>query len=277
MDHFILNNGIEIPKLVLGSFNIKNRETMQDMINSAISCGITAFDTSPSYGSEGILGEALQAVSVNRQDVFLSDKIDGIQMATSNGDIERFVDVSLEKLKTDYIDLLLVHWPFEQYLTKTWQSMVRLRDIGKVRSIGLCNIDKNKYIQLKEITDIAIPNVIQIELSPLRTAERDVNFFKDQGICVEAYSPLCRMIPAIRENVVLQEIANKYHRTLSQIILRWHLERQVIPVFTSTKEQRIRENADILHFSLNPDDISIINELDENFKLYPESFGCPGY
>lgn len=277
MNNLLMNNGLTIPSLMLGSFNIHDPVTIREMVSSALSCGIIGFDTSPSYGSEGILGQALKDLSIERTNIFITDKIDGIQMFESKGSIERYVDESLNKLQTEYLDLLLIHWPFEKYIYNTWKHMIAIREQGMVRSIGLCNIGKRKLEQLDKILEIAIPNVIQIEISPLRTAIQDVEFFQNKGIIVEAYSPMCRMIPEIRNNQILQEIANKHGRTISQIILRWHLDRNIIPVFTSTKSQRIKENSDIFDFYLDEKEILMINHLNQDYKLFPESFGCPGY
>ncbi len=277
MEFFELSNGIKMPRMVLGSFNIGNQGIMNDMIRAAFDQGVSAFDTSPSYGSEGLLGNALQASGICREKVLLSDKIDGWQMCKSNGEIEKYLDASLAALKTDYIDLLLIHWPFPKYIVPTWKCMEKLYKKGKVRSIGLCNMNARVYLEFMK-NDIEIkPHVIQNEISPFYTDSDSVQLFLGEGIAVEAYSPLCRMIPDIRTNEVLNTLSEKYGRSIAQIILRWHIERGIIPVFTSSKPNRIVENTSIWDFSIEKADVELISSLNRHYKIFPESFGCPGY
>lgn len=277
MEWVPLSNGVMMPKAILGSFNVSDQSTINDMVNTAILEGLTGFDTSPSYGSERILGNALRHAGVSRKHIFLTDKIDAWQMYKGNGNIEQYVDKSLEDLNTDYLDLLLIHWPFQKYLENTWKSFERLYEKGVVRSIGLCNMNIRTYIDFTRKDVRVLPHVVQIELSPLRTANEDLTMFSGAGIIVEAYSPLGRMVPEIKNNSVLLKLAKKYNKSIPQIILRWHLERNVIPVFTSTKPSRIKENVEIFSFNLESSDVDMITALNQNYKIFPESYGCPGY
>ena len=277
MERVSLSNGITMPKAVLGSFNVSDQSVIDDMVKTAISAGITGFDTSPSYGSERILGNALLHAGVPREQVFLSDKIDGWQMYRGNGCIEHYVEKSMKDLNTDYLDLLLIHWPFPEYLESTWKSFEQLYEQGIVHSIGLCNMNTRTYKDFLRKDVKILPHVVQIELSPLRTANSDLALFLEAGIVVEAYSPLGRMVQEIRNNSVLLELSKKYGRSIAQIILRWHIERNVVPVFTSTKPSRIRENVEMFGFSLEKSDVDKITALDQNYKIFPESYGCPGY
>jgi len=277
MEYLTLNNGIVLPKIILGSFNVNNKNIMHEMIKTAVLEGETGFDTSPSYGNEQILGDALLNAQIERQDLFISDKIDGLQMFELNGEIEKHVDASLKKLNTTYLDLLLIHWPFEKYISGTWKSMERLYKNRKVLSIGLCNVDVRTFSQFLKNDIEILPHVIQIEISPFRTANEDIRMFQNKGIVVQAYSPLCRMIKEIRESNILLEIAKKYNKSVAQVILRWHLDRNVVPVFTSSKPSRIKENLDIFDFHLETEEIQNINSLNKDYKIFPESFGCPGY
>lgn len=277
VEYVLLSNGLKMPRAILGSFNISDQKIINEMIRTALAAGVTGFDTSPSYGSEKILGKALEDSGISRKKIFLTDKIDGWQMYKGNGDIEKYVDESLCQLGTNYIDLLLIHWPLQKYLYQTWKSMEDLYMKGRVRAIGLCNVNARIYTNfLKD--DIRIkPHAIQIEISPFRTANEDIKLFQDEGILVEAYSPLCRMIPEIRENAVLKKIAEAYHKSVPQIILRWHIERGIVPVFTSSKPQRIIENLEMFNFEMLREDIDKITALNIDYKIFPESYGCPGY
>lgn len=277
MEFFGLPNGVIMPKMVLGSFNIGDQHTMNEMIATAIQQGVNAFDTSPSYGSEAILGSAIKAQGIKREEILLTDKVDGWQMYESDGEVERYLDVSLKALQIDYVDLLLIHWPFERYITKTWNCMERMYRKGKVRAIGLCNMNVRTYQDFREKGIEIKPHVIQNEISPFRTDIDSTLFFQNEGIAVEAYSPLCRMIPDIKFDMVLNSLAKKYGKSIAQIILRWDIERGIIPVFTSSKPQRISENTNIWDFEMEKEDVDRISALNRDYKIFPESFGCPGY
>ncbi len=277
MEYCKLSNGMKLPKMVLGSFNISSQDALLEMVKTALAQGVNAFDTAPSYGSEEILGNALKYLGIARNEVFISNKVDGWQMYENLGEIEMYLDISLRKLKTDFVDLLLVHWPFPKYLLSTWNCMEKLYKKGKVRAIGLCNIDVRTYRKfIAEGIEIK-PHIIQNEISPFNADIASTQLFFNEGIVVEAYSPLCRMIQDIRSNEILNELAKKYNKSIAQIILRWHIERGIVPVFTSSKAQRIVENTTIWDFSIDNNDVEQITSLDRHYKIFPESFGCPGY
>jgi diketogulonate reductase-like aldo/keto reductase len=276
-----LNNGTNIPSIILGSFQVKNLQIMLDMIETAISAGGFGFDTSPSYGTERILSIALHKVTrkegILRNQLFIADKIDGWQMFKGNGDVENYVDQSLQVMELDYFDLLLVHWPFEKYLYNTWKCFERMYKRGKIKSIGICNINSRILDKLVADGITVLPHVIQNEISPIRTCVEEITYFQNMGITVEAYSPLCRMIEPIKESETLRNIAEKNNRSIAQVILRWHIQRGIIPIFTSTKPERVKSNFDVFDFELTDSDIKKINALNQDYKIFPESYGCPGY
>lgn len=277
MEYISLNNGVCMPKMMLGSFNISEQKIINNMVSTALAEDVNGFDTSPSYGSEEILGKALQNTGINRKKVFISDKIDIWQMYEGKGEIRKYVEKSLKDLKTDYLDLLLIHWPFRRYLLETWKSFESLYEQKLVRSIGLCNVNSRVYSEFMQNRINIEPQVIQVEISPLRTINQDLELFFKTDVVVEAYSPLCRMVPQVKDNMILQMLAKKYDKSIPQIILRWHLERGVVPVFTSSKPERIRENVEVFNFKLEQSDIKLITSLNANYKIFPESYGCPGY
>ncbi len=264
-----------IPDMMLGTFNIASADTMRAMVAAALDANVTGFDTAPSYGSESLLGASL--AGIDRSSVFIADKIDPMQMYRSDGDVEAYLDAGLKRLKTDYLDLALIHWPFKKYLHSTWSCLCRMRNKGKVRYIGICNLDARTYGEFCAANKHQKPDFIQIEISPFRQAAEDVALFRQDSVMVESYSPLCRMIKDIREDPLLLELAAKYGRSVAQIILRWHLDRGLIPVFTSSKADRVKSNADIRGFSLEPGDMAAITGLERDYKIFPESLGCPGY
>jgi diketogulonate reductase-like aldo/keto reductase len=197
-------------------------------------------------------------------------------MCKTNGKIEKYFDDILKSLRLDYLDCLLVHWPFEKYLENTWKTFEKLYVQGKVRSIGLCNIDRDKFKSFASKVVIT-PQIVQNEISPAHSSRDDVEYFKANGVLVQAYSPLCRMLPFIKENKELQRLGEKYNKSIPQIILRWHYERGVAPVFTSSKPSRIVDNTDIFDFSLTSDEVELVTNQNIDYKIFLESFGCPEY
>lgn len=275
------NIKLKIPKIMVGTFKVDNNERMNNMVKASLKCGCFGFDTSPSYGTEEYLGISLQEnkeLYKNREQLFISTKIDGMQMCTTNGRVDKFVMESLKKLKLDYIDLLLIHWPFENYMENTWNTMEKLYELGIVKSIGICNVNQRimkKFIE-QGVFKKHFPQVVQNEISPLRTCEEELNFYKNINVVVQAYSPLCRMNERIRKSEKLKLLSEKYEKDIGQIILRWHIDRDVIPIFTSTKPERIKSNLDIFDFSLEDKDIKLINSMNQDYKIFLESYGCPG-
>ncbi len=144
---------IDVPHIMLGSSQVPSQVVMDNMIFSAVENGCRGFDTSPSNGTENMLGKSLdvckEKYGLSREDYFISDKIDGIQIYKSKGKIEEYVLQSIEKLKSEYLDLVLIHWPFTKYFDTTWNSLVELKDKGVIRNIGLCNVTGSKYEELQ--------------------------------------------------------------------------------------------------------------------------------
>lgn len=270
---------MKIPSLIFGTFQCQDTNKLASLVHSAYESGIVGFDTSPSYQTEEILGHALSKLMsekrINRDSLFLQDKIDGWQMEDSKGDITLFVEESLRKMKIDYLDVLFVHWPFPEYLVKTWLTMAKLKEKGIIRHVGLSNVRVRHLNQMIADTGI-LPDVIQIERHPLRTCIEEIDYCQQHNISIEAYSPLCRMDERLLKSTILNDIAKKYNKNIGQVILRWHFDSGIIPVFTSHNIKRIEENCNLFDFSLSNTEISEINKLNLNFKIFVESVCCPG-
>lgn len=266
-------------KLIFGTFQNGNSNTFYDLVKAAYENGINTFDTSPSYGTENLLGESIRGLiiekKIKRGDVVIQDKIDGWQMQETNGKVIKHIKDSILKLGLDYIDVLFIHWPFPDYTIETWRTFAEAKKMGLVKKIGLCNVRKRHIEKLVKVTGIA-PEIIQIERHPLRICSEDIQYFIDKGITVQAYSPVCRMDNRLKESSILKDISQKYNKTIGQIILRWHLDTGTIPVFMTNKISRLKENVDLYDFSLSEKDIESINSLDINYKIFVESVCCPG-
>lgn len=270
---------MKIPSIIFGTFQYQSIEELEPIIKCAYENGIIGFDTSPSYNTEEMLGEAIEKLiavkEIKRQNLFIQDKIDGWQMEETKGKIAPHVDNSLQKLRCDYIDALFIHWPFPDYLEETWESFAKLKALGKVKYIGLSNVRERHTKKLIDETGIR-PNIVQIERHPLRVCRNDVAYFHSEGINIEAYSPVCRMDKRLVASDVLKNIAYKYNKSIGQVILRWHIDTGVVPVFMTRKENRIKENVDVFDFHLTNEDIDSISSLDVNYKIFVESVCCPG-
>ncbi len=265
--------------LILGS-GVSSRKDLAGLIEvcrAALTNGIRSFDTAPSYKTEEILCSALRVcvdeLGLKREDLKIQTKIDPIQMY--NGNVDVYFKNKLKTLNLEYIDVLLIHWPVRNYLERTWESLLRLKEESYVRKIGICNL---RVEHLEELGERGIiPEILQIERHPLNTFTEEADYCRKHHIMLQDYSPLCKMHPRIKDNPKLQKIAEKHHRDIGQIVLRWHIDTGVTPVFTSTKPTRVALYSHIDDFSLDDEEIEIISSLNVNHKLYLESLVCPGF
>lgn len=262
-----------------GASSVKNKKDLKLLITEAILDEIMSFDTAPSYGTEAILGECLSEcineLNLQRHQLFIQTKIDAWQMMESKQKIKSFVLTALEKLKVEYLDSLLIHWPVPECFEKTWEVFVELKQDGLVKNIGVCNV---RLRQLLSYLEMGVkPDIVQIERNPLRICEKEVQYCKDHDIWIQAYSPLCKMHDDIKSSMVLSALAQKYERNIGQIVMRWHIETGVTPVFTSTKSTRIKEYSSLFDFSLERKEVEKINMMNKDYKMFLEACACPGF
>ena len=267
-NHLILGSGLS---------SCKDYDGLLKVCRVALSHNIRHFDTAPSYRTEVLLSEAVQNsakdLGLHRDDYLIQTKIDPIQMY--NGEVEEYFKNKLKEMRLEYIDALLIHWPIFNYLEDTWDSMINLKEKGYAKSIGICNL---RIAHLKELKSKGIvPEILQIERHPLNTFQEEVLYCKENDINIQDYSPLCKMHSRIKNNESLIAIAEKYHCSIGQIVLKWHIDTGAVPVFTSTKPERVIEYSKLEHFSLNNEEIEKISSLNCNHKMYLESLICPGF
>lgn len=279
MKKVVTYNGLHIPTLLTGTYQCKGFARLTKIVKTCIQFGIFGFDTAPSYGTERLLGKVLRKsikdFKIDREDLFISTKIDSWQMQDSDGKVEFYVDNVLKKMNLDYLDQLLIHWPIPEYFEKTWKNFINIYKSGKAKLIGVSNV-RIRHLQ-RIMGDELIPMVIQNERHPLWIDEKTLDFCKKNEIVYEAYSPVGQMKQQIRNADILHKLASKYDKTIGQIIMRWHLDSGSIPVFKTTKPERIKEYSDIFDFSLAEADIHAISSLNKNHKIFLESIGCPGF
>lgn len=269
------------PKIIIGTFQINNQDIMDKVVRETISAGLLAFDTAPSYGTEKMLGyaisNAINSGMINRTQIYIQDKIDAMQMYNSKQkSVKQLVKEQIATLQVSYLDALLIHWPFKDYIVPVWKEMCDLKKAGLVSQIGVCNLDKRGYKELFECNNLDIPDLVQNEISPLNNDVNNIAFFKKLGMSIQAYSPLCRMNHLICDNRGIKIIANTHHADIARVILKWHICKGIAPIFSSQKQGRIFSNSK-LDFELEEDEIKYIDSLNIDYKIFPISYGCPGY
>jgi len=285
-----------MPGIGMGTYPLKGN-AMTKAIMAATSCGYTAFDTAQAYGNEDSLGNSLQQAYRNnglkREDIFITSKIgENLDNGIPDGklfyatqpndtkDIKRIVSNQLtnilKNLHTDYLDLLLIHWPFPDSLVEIWTAMENEYETGRVRSIGVSNFQERHIRKIIDSGSIT-PMVNQFELHPLSTKKELLMYCQEQNIQVQAYSPLLVMNQKLMNAPILKQLANKYHKSIPQIILRWHIEQVIMPIPKSGNPLRLNENINIFDFELMEFELKGIDALNENYSGLVESRYCPGY
>jgi 2,5-diketo-D-gluconate reductase A len=267
-----LNDGRSMPQLGFGVWQVPNHEA-KSIVTEAISAGYRSIDTAAVYGNEEGVGEAVRASPVPREELFITTKVwndrHGYDAALSA------FDESLARLKLDFVDLYLIHWPLprgEAYLD-TWRALIRLRDEGRAKSIGVSNFKIPHLRRLMDESGVA-PVLNQIELHP-RFQQKELRaFHAEHGIATESWSPLGK--GALMADETLARIGRKYGKTPAQVILRWHLDNGLIAIPKSATPSRIRENIDVFDFTLAADDMSALAGFDDKSGRIgpnPDSFG----
>ena len=266
-------------KLIFGSglSSHKDLKGLRDVCMAALESGISSFDTAPSYRTEALISEAVRIgateLGMNREDYFIQTKIDPIQMY--NRKIEEYFMGKLNEMHLDYIDSLLIHWPVKKYFYDTWYAILKLKEKGLAKSIGICNL---RIRHLKEYYNGGlIPDILQIERHPLNTFREEAEWCVRNDIELQDYSPLCKMHPLIKYNEEIKTIARKYEKNEGQIILRWHIDTGASPVFTSKSPERVKLYSELWNFKLSQEEIEKIYSINRNHKLYLESLICPGF
>jgi diketogulonate reductase-like aldo/keto reductase len=281
MNEHTLSNGISVPYMLFGSFQMKGPDTMSDVVHSAVESGVTGFDTSPSYHTERAVADAIRRETANGRmslgDFWVQSKIDIWQMIVYKGAVRDCALEYMERAGIAYWDTLLIHWPQPDYLIPTWKAMETLYREKRVRSIGVCNFTLRHFKRLMDSDITMLPHICQNEIHPLNTEPELSAFCKEHGILLEAYSPLCRMLPAVKDDPVIRSLAASYGVSPAQLMLRWHIEHGRVPIVKTDNPARARENANVLSFSLLPEDTEKIDALDRRFKIFLGSRCCPGY
>ena len=262
MEYITLSNGVEIPQLGFGVFQIPPEET-KEVVKKAIEVGYRHFDTAQAYFNEAEIGEAIKESGIAREELFLTTKV----WVSSYGyeDTKKAFQESLDKLGTDYVDLYLLHQCIGDVYS-TWRAVEDLYKEGKIKAIGVCNFTQGRFTDLSLHAEIA-PMVNQIEVNPFYQQEGTEDFHNEFGAVVEAWGPLAEGKDGIFTNPLLSEIGEKYDKSVAQVILRWLIQRGIVVFPKSVKESRMIENADVFDFELTDEDMDKIKELETGVPI----------
>ncbi len=262
---FTLNNGVNMPYLGLGVWQTRDGEEVISAVKWALDKGYRHIDTAAIYENEKGVGAGIKASGIPREEVFLVSKVWNTDQGY-DATIRAF-ETSLRKLDTDYLDLYLIHWPVQGKYKETWKALETLYREKRVRAIGVSNFLLH---HLKDLLSEAseIPMVNQMEFHPYLVQEDLLEFCRDKGIQYEAWSPL--MQGNIFEIGVFRELAEKYNKTIAQVVLRWDLQKGVVTIPKSSNKQRIAENAEVFDFALSEEDMARLDALDRSKRFGPD-------
>ena len=257
MEYKKLNNGVEMPMIGLGVYNIPQRET-QRVVEDAISVGYRSIDTAAMYYNERGVGDGVRACSLPREDLFVTTKI--CEPCYTRDQTLRTVEHSMRELRLDYVDLMLLHWPVGNP-TVMWQTLEELYAQGAFKAIGVSNFYPNTFPQIVNGTKV-MPVVNQCEAHVLYQQRKMMEYLKPYDVALEAWSPLAEGRHGIFKNATLATIGEHYGKTAAQIALKFLIQNGIIIIPKTTHKERLQENIDLFGFTLTDDDLGQIRRLD---------------
>lgn len=262
-DYVILNNGVKMPRLGFGVYQIDDLAQTQQVVENGLEVGYRLVDTAQIYGNEQAVGDALVHSSIPREDIFVTSKI-WVDKYGYDQTLQAFDD-SMKKLKLDYIDLYLTHKPYNDYYG-TWRALERLYKEGRIRAIGVSSFWNERLADLITFNDVK-PAVNQIETNVWNQEWKSQQYMEKEGVQPEAWAPFAEGANHIFTNPVLQKIAEKHHKTTAQVMLRWFLQRNYVVIPKSIHKNRLMENFDVFDFELDNEDMALIKTLDQGYSV----------
>lgn len=259
-----LNNGVDIPALGFGVWQMEDLKECENAVVKAIQTGYRMIDTAAIYQNETAVGAAVKNSGVDRDELFITSKVwvqdHGYEKAKSA--FQR----TLNRLQMDYLDMYLIHWPYGDFIG-TWKALEELYQEGKIKAIGVCNFTIEKLEELKANSTI-LPVINQIELHPVFQQKELQVYDRDNNIVTQPWSPLGNGNANLLSNADLKAIADKYGKTVAQVILRWHLQEGFVVIPKSVTPSRIEENFNVFDFELTEDEMNTVRSLDTGNRLF---------
>ena len=258
MEHVHLNNGLKMPIVGFGVFQISDAAQCERCVVDAIEAGYRLIDTAASYMNEEAVGRGLRAAGVPREDLFVTTKLwvqdAGYELT------QQAIDRSLKKLQFDYLDLYLIHQPFND-VHGAWRAMEQAHRAGKLRAIGVSNFAPDRLMDIKAFNEVA-PAVNQIEVNPFHQQAESVAFLRDNGVQPEAWAPFAEGRNNLFSNEILTAIGRKHGKSVAQVVMRWLLQRGIVALAKSVRKDRMAENLAVFDFALDQDDMARIATLE---------------
>lgn len=256
-----MKNGNTIPLLGLGVYDMYQQEA-ELAVSMALAIGYRLIDTASMYENEVEIGNALKQTTIPREEIFLTTKLNNTDHGYNQA--MRAFDTSLEKLQQDYVDLYLIHWPIKEGRKDSWKALEKIYESGRAKAIGVANYTMPFLKELESYANIA-PAVNQIEFTPWLYQQDVLNYCKQNNIQLQSYSPITRGQKF--NDPRLLAVCKKYEKTPAQIILNWNLQLGVSTIPKSSKKERLQENFDSQHFTIDAQDVELMNTFNEGFRI----------
>jgi len=269
MKHIRLNTGAKMPMLGLGVFDIGDNEEGKVAIHTAIESGYRSIDTAADYNNEQLVGQVVRESGISRDEIFITTKLSNTSQRAGN--VDEAIEQSLKNLGMDYVDLYLVHWPVAEHYVDTWLALEKFYRRGYAKAIGVSNFQPHHIVAIKSVGSV-VPAINQIEIHPFFTQKSLMAFCKEEGILLEARSPLGGIkVKAIKDsllnNKTIEAIGNKYNKSTAQIILRWNIDLGIVTIPKSITPSRIISNINLFDFCLTADEINSIDAINKNQRI----------
>ena len=264
MEYVTLNNGVKMPKLGFGVYQIKDPAECEQAVLDAIATGYRLIDTAASYGNEEAVGSALKKCGVPREELFITTKL--WISDTSYEKAKAAFQKSLDKLGLEYLDLYLIHQPLNDYYG-AWRAMEELYQDGKVRAIGVCSFYPDRLADLIAFNDVT-PAVNQVETNVFFQQQDAQKYMQSKGVAMEGWAPFAEGKNDLFHNETLQKIGEKHGKSVAQTVLRWLLQRGIVCIPKSVRKERMEQNFDVFDFQLDDEDMAQIAALDTGVSCF---------
>ena len=264
MKYVTLNNGVKMPILGFGVFQIDDMKECEEAVYNALKAGYRLIDTAAAYGNEEAVGRAIKRSGIPREEIFVTTKL---WVSDANYEKAKLAfETSLKKLDLEYIDLYLIHQPFND-VYGAWRAMTELYKEGKIKAIGVSNFYPDRLVDFIMNNEV-VPAVNQVETHPFNQQVKPNEIMKEYGVQIESWGPFAEGKNGIFTNEILSKIGKKYNKSVAQVILRWLIQRDVVVIPKSVRKERIEENFNVFDFELNSEDMEKISELDKKESLF---------